>query len=132
MHNLPARTTSSATNQPRIPCPLCEKSFLLELDLTRHMRIHNDLRPFECVFCPYQARREAHLRRHTLTKHGAGDTVNDITQQQLKGLNKAQLCTLIKTGVRISAGGQPVPIPYLLMLKSRLAEASVIHNNTNS
>jgi len=48
----------------RLPCDLCDKTFSTVASRTRHMRIHNDIRPYECQYCGKRFRQNAHLKKH--------------------------------------------------------------------
>ncbi|XP_041353817.1 uncharacterized protein LOC121371753 [Gigantopelta aegis] len=53
------------------PCtwPNCGKLFSARRNLSIHMRIHNDEKPFSCRYCEYRCRQTAALNWH-LMKHG--------------------------------------------------------------
>jgi len=48
---------------------ICGKVFTKTYNLTVHMRMHQDIRPFPCTICEQTFRQKAHLQRHEAT-HG--------------------------------------------------------------
>ena len=48
---------------------ICGKVFTNISNLTVHMRMHQDIRPFPCAFCDQTFRQKAHLQRHE-ARHG--------------------------------------------------------------
>eukprot|EP00471_Norrisiella_sphaerica_P000347 CAMPEP_0184485582 /NCGR_PEP_ID=MMETSP0113_2-20130426/7168_1 /TAXON_ID=91329 /ORGANISM="Norrisiella sphaerica, Strain BC52" /LENGTH=583 /DNA_ID=CAMNT_0026867089 /DNA_START=76 /DNA_END=1827 /DNA_ORIENTATION=+ len=54
----------NGNGKPRLLCHLCGKSFSTAASRSRHMRIHNDERPYECQFCSKRFRQNAHLKKH--------------------------------------------------------------------
>ncbi len=48
-------------------CPHCQKVFKAKRDLSRHLLIHSDSRPFECSRCGKCFRQKMALKRHMLT-----------------------------------------------------------------
>jgi len=53
----------------------CGKVFTKTYNLTVHMRMHQDIRPFPCGVCEQTFRQKAHLQRHEAT-HGIDSTAN--------------------------------------------------------
>eukprot|EP00095_Tigriopus_kingsejongensis_P004997 maker-scaffold733_size105121-snap-gene-0.19 protein:Tk04997 transcript:maker-scaffold733_size105121-snap-gene-0.19-mRNA-1 annotation:"hypothetical protein KGM_19023" len=49
----------------------CGKTFSKSYNLVVHMRMHEDVRPFQCSMCDQTFRQKAHLQRHETT-HGIG------------------------------------------------------------
>ena len=57
-------------------CPVCEKSFSRNTNLTKHMRIHSQVpnnRPFICQHCPRSYASSMELQRHNRAVHTAVD-----------------------------------------------------------
>lgn len=54
---------------------ICGKVFTKTYNLTVHMRMHQDIRPFPCTICEQTFRQKAHLQRHEAT-HGIDSTAN--------------------------------------------------------
>ena len=54
---------------------VCGKVFTKTYNLTVHMRMHQDIRPFPCTICEQTFRQKAHLQRHEAT-HGIDSTAN--------------------------------------------------------
>jgi len=54
---------------------VCGKVFTKTYNLTVHMRMHQDIRPFPCTVCEQTFRQKAHLQRHEAT-HGIDSTAN--------------------------------------------------------
>ena len=54
---------------------VCGKQFTKTYNLTVHMRMHQDIRPFPCAICEQTFRQKAHLQRHEAT-HGIDSTAN--------------------------------------------------------
>jgi len=52
---------------------ICGKVFTKTYNLTVHMRMHQDIRPFPCTICEQTFRQKAHLQRHEAT-HGIDST----------------------------------------------------------
>lgn len=52
---------------------ICGKQFTKTYNLTVHMRMHQDIRPFPCTICEQTFRQKAHLQRHEAT-HGIDST----------------------------------------------------------
>ena len=52
---------------------ICGKIFTKTYNLTVHMRMHQDIRPFPCTICEQTFRQKAHLQRHEAT-HGIDST----------------------------------------------------------
>jgi len=50
-------------------CPCCSETFLSFRQLKQHMRTHDDLRPYKCVQCKKEYKRNAHLVQHVRTVH---------------------------------------------------------------
>ncbi len=50
---------------------VCGKTFSKSYNLVVHMRMHEDVRPFQCGLCDQTFRQKAHLQRHETT-HGVG------------------------------------------------------------
>lgn len=55
-------------------CELCDKVFLGVNDLKKHMRVHNNERPFQCNHCEKRFRQAGCLKNHVASQHGT-DTV---------------------------------------------------------
>ena len=53
---------------------ICGKTFSKSYNLVVHMRMHEDVRPFQCSLCDQTFRQKAHLQRHETT-HGIGAKV---------------------------------------------------------
>ncbi|TRY80511.1 hypothetical protein TCAL_10728 [Tigriopus californicus] len=53
----------------------CGKTFSKSYNLVVHMRMHEDVRPFQCSMCDQTFRQKAHLQRHETT-HGIGSKAN--------------------------------------------------------
>lgn len=54
---------------------VCGKTFSKSYNLVVHMRMHEDVRPFQCSLCDQTFRQKAHLQRHETT-HGIGTRMN--------------------------------------------------------
>jgi hypothetical protein len=54
---------------------ICGKVFTKTYNLTVHMRMHQDIRPFPCTVCEQTFRQKAHLQRHEAT-HGIDSMAN--------------------------------------------------------
>ena len=49
------------------PSKQCESSFHRQDELKRHMKIHSEIKPFQCEFCPMAFTRTDHLTTHRRT-----------------------------------------------------------------
>ena len=50
-------------------CKECKKDFKTNQDLTKHMRVHTNERPYHCRDCDYKAIEADALRAHIRAKH---------------------------------------------------------------
>lgn len=66
-----------ARNRTRT-CDICQKTFNRPSSLIEHMRMHSDLRPFQCVSCGASYKHKKHLNHHlrisTRCRFFEGDT----------------------------------------------------------
>lgn len=51
-------------------CHVCGKSFVRKGDLTKHLKIHSDLRPFVCDICQKSFARSDKLKQHINSHQG--------------------------------------------------------------
>lgn len=52
-------------------CDVCQKVFLGLNDLRKHLRIHNDERPYACPHCDKKFRQGGCLKNHVASQHGS-------------------------------------------------------------
>ena len=71
---------------------ICGKVFTKTYNLTVHMRMHQDIRPFPCTICEQTFRQKAHLQRHEAT-HGIDSTAGRKRRKKslLDGLSDSGL-----------------------------------------
>ena len=71
---------------------ICGKQFTKTYNLTVHMRMHQDIRPFPCTICEQTFRQKAHLQRHEAT-HGIDSTAGRKRRKKslLEGLSEQGL-----------------------------------------
>lgn len=50
-------------------CEKCDEKFVLEIQLTKHVKIHEENRPYPCKYCSKAFKRLAHLRLHVNNIH---------------------------------------------------------------
>ncbi|XP_062559736.1 zinc finger protein Xfin-like [Armigeres subalbatus] len=58
----------SKTDDDRLQCPRCEKTFMQETALRVHLRLHTAITPFKCPLCSLAFMRQDFLKNH-LKKH---------------------------------------------------------------
>jgi len=82
---------------------ICGKVFTKTYNLTVHMRMHQDIRPFPCTICEQTFRQKAHLQRHEAT-HGIDTTVGRKRRKKslLDGLTEPSLLVSRRSGGRMS------------------------------
>jgi len=82
---------------------ICGKVFTKTYNLTVHMRMHQDIRPFPCTICEQTFRQKAHLQRHEAT-HGIDSTQGRKRRKKslLDGLNESGLLGDRRQGGRMS------------------------------
>jgi len=82
---------------------ICGKVFTKTYNLTVHMRMHQDIRPFPCTICEQTFRQKAHLQRHEAT-HGIDSTQGRKRRKKslLEGLNESGLLGGRRQGGRMS------------------------------
>merc|ERR1719495_1117404 len=82
---------------------ICGKVFTKTYNLTVHMRMHQDIRPFPCTICEQTFRQKAHLQRHEAT-HGIDSTQGRKRRKKslLEGLNEAGILGARRQGGRMS------------------------------
>uniref|UniRef100_A0A182JM40 C2H2-type domain-containing protein n=1 Tax=Anopheles atroparvus TaxID=41427 RepID=A0A182JM40_ANOAO len=54
-------------------CEVCQKDFMGTNDLRKHLRIHNDERPYPCPHCNNRFRQAGCLKNHIASQHGTDD-----------------------------------------------------------
>lgn len=67
----PIQTSPSGRNGHQHVCTICSKSFSYSNDLRKHLRIHSDERPFECIHCGMRFRQAGCLKNHVACQHGS-------------------------------------------------------------
>ena len=73
------RSTGAGLGIPRgIPCTVCGKAFLNNAELERHMRMHLDLRPYQCMICDRTFRQSSHALQHVRKVHRVEDAPNHV------------------------------------------------------
>ncbi|XP_055840123.1 zinc finger protein 502-like [Episyrphus balteatus] len=50
-------------------CDKCEEAYVLEEQLKRHVKVHDEYRPHTCKFCSKSFKRDAHLKLHVNNIH---------------------------------------------------------------
>jgi len=82
---------------------ICGKVFTKTYNLTVHMRMHQDIRPFPCTICEQTFRQKAHLQRHEAT-HGIDSTQGRKRRKKslLEGLNESGILGGRRQGGRMS------------------------------
>ena len=82
---------------------ICGKVFTKTYNLTVHMRMHQDIRPFPCTICEQTFRQKAHLQRHEAT-HGIDSTAGRKRRKKslLEGLTEPSLLVSRRPGGRLS------------------------------
>ncbi|XP_018006788.1 longitudinals lacking protein, isoforms A/B/D/L isoform X36 [Hyalella azteca] len=68
-HDVAGDKTSSLRSCAPKNCSMCERMFLSNSGLKRHMLIHKGERPYPCPLCPYAARQRSDLNRHMTALH---------------------------------------------------------------
>lgn len=54
-------------------CEVCQKDFMGTNDLRKHLRIHNDERPYPCPHCKNRFRQAGCLKNHIASQHGTDE-----------------------------------------------------------
>uniref|UniRef100_A0A1Q3F6E2 C2H2-type domain-containing protein n=1 Tax=Culex tarsalis TaxID=7177 RepID=A0A1Q3F6E2_CULTA len=57
-------------NRKQYVCHVCNKTFMGTNDLRKHLRIHNDERPYACPHCDNRFRQAGCLKNHIASQHG--------------------------------------------------------------
>ncbi|XP_060086425.1 myoneurin-like isoform X16 [Ylistrum balloti] len=61
-------------------CPICQKTFSRPSSLEEHMRMHSDLRPFQCLTCGSSYKHKKHLNHHLrVSFRCAGDHASHLS-----------------------------------------------------
>ena len=92
-------------------CDICGKVFAGTNDLRKHLRIHNDERPYECPTCKSRFRQSGCLKNHIASQHGTDVVfVCDLCKKQFPITERLRLHMRIHTGER--------PYQCLICMKS--------------
>ena len=92
---------------------ICGKVFTKTYNLTVHMRMHQDIRPFPCTICEQTFRQKAHLQRHEAT-HGIDSTAGRKRRKKslLEGLTEPSLLVSRRSGGRLSESEEEEVRPF--------------------
>ena len=92
---------------------ICGKVFTKTYNLTVHMRMHQDIRPFPCTICEQTFRQKAHLQRHEAT-HGIDSTAGRKRRKKslLDGLTEPSLLVSRRSGGRMSESEEEEVRPF--------------------
>jgi len=112
-------TSDESPYDNRKECPYCHKCFRSNADLTRHMHIHEGVKPFACALCPHRARRKWHLQNHTRSVHVKTGESFALTRAQCDALTHDQLHVIVLTGVNATVDGQPLTPDLVETLRGR-------------
>ncbi|XP_055598281.1 zinc finger protein 454-like [Uranotaenia lowii] len=63
-------SSSKKKERKKYICQVCDKHFMGANDLRKHLRIHNDERPYACPQCPNRFRQAGCLKNHIASQHG--------------------------------------------------------------
>ncbi len=109
---------------------ICGKTFSKSYNLVVHMRMHEDVRPFQCSLCDQTFRQKAHLQRHETT-HGIGAKVTRAPGSAGAIGGGASSKRRRKRPGRASTGGitQAVSKDHFLFLDYRLRTFSTVRHN---
>merc|ERR1719336_2218345 len=92
---------------------ICGKVFTKTYNLTVHMRMHQDIRPFPCTICEQTFRQKAHLQRHEAT-HGIDSTAGRKRRKKsmLDNLNESVLIVKRQDGRMSESEEEDDPAAY--------------------
>jgi len=92
---------------------ICGKVFTKTYNLTVHMRMHQDIRPFPCTICEQTFRQKAHLQRHEAT-HGIDSTAGRKRRKKsmLDNLNESGLIVKRQDGRMSESEEEDDPAAY--------------------
>uniref|UniRef100_A0A2M4BII4 C2H2-type domain-containing protein n=2 Tax=Anopheles marajoara TaxID=58244 RepID=A0A2M4BII4_9DIPT len=71
--NLSSNRGRKRKDRKQYRCEVCQKDFMGTNDLRKHLRIHNDERPYPCPHCSNRFRQAGCLKNHIASQHGTDE-----------------------------------------------------------
>ncbi|XP_058056656.1 zinc finger protein 436 [Anopheles bellator] len=69
----PSKRGRKRKERKQYRCEVCQKDFMGTNDLRKHLRIHNDERPYPCPHCNNRFRQAGCLKNHIASQHGTDE-----------------------------------------------------------
>ena len=112
---------------------ICGKQFTKTYNLTVHMRMHQDIRPFPCTICEQTFRQKAHLQRHEAT-HGIDSTAGRKRRKKslLEGLSDQGLIARRQEGRMSESEEEDNPGGALKLPEAKRPKVSIVGLKTES
>ena len=112
---------------------ICGKQFTKTYNLTVHMRMHQDIRPFPCTICEQTFRQKAHLQRHEAT-HGIDSTAGRKRRKKslLEGLSEQGLIARRQEGRMSESEEEDNPSGALKLPEAKRPKVSIVGLKTET
>ena len=112
---------------------ICGKQFTKTYNLTVHMRMHQDIRPFPCTICEQTFRQKAHLQRHEAT-HGIDSTAGRKRRKKslLEGLSDQGLIARRQEGRMSESEEEDNPSGALKLPEAKRPKVSIVGLKTET